>query len=439
MCNPSICLGIFEDSAGWYHWDTFDDHPCKQEGTVDKAALAYFKAIGEIQTGIANATTLEEALHLGLKVIVESCHAYTAIIWYMDYSGDGMLHPYYWIGENDITSIAYAPGDGIVGRVFETEKTERLLDLGQDAHQEVQADFENIEVTTMICVPFSNNYEKLGCIQLINRSDGGLFTDEDADVAEIMALMAALAIDDNDRVHEPWKPGKVLVSLRNVVKEFQNAGIVTRALKKVNLDIYEGEFLVLLGESGCGKTTLLNIIGGMDQVSDGTFTFCETDYSHATQSVLTEYRRSNIGFIFQSYNLMPNLNAYQNLQLIAELVDDPMDSMRALELVGLDGRERNYPSQLSGGQQQRVSIARALVKRPKIILADEPTAALDYTTSIEILAFLKTVITEGATLMMVTHNEEIARMANRVVRIRDGRVYEVTVNRHPAEASDLVW
>ena len=136
---------------------------------------------------------------------------------------------------------------------------------------------------------------------------------------------------------------------------------------------------------------------------------------------------------------MPNLNAIQNLDLIGELVEDPMDSSEALELVGLSERKTNYPSQLSGGQQQRVSIARALVKKPKLILADEPTAALDYATSIEVLTVMERIVESGATLVMVTHNEEISRMADRVVHMRNGRMYEVTVNRHRAHAQDLVW
>ena len=163
------------------------------------------------------------------------------------------------------------------------------------------------------------------------------------------------------------------------------------------------------------------------------------EFARADQGRLTEYRRDNIGFIFQSYNLMPNLNAKQNLELIASLVPDPMDADEALDIVNLGPRKYNYPSQMSGGQQQRVSIARALMKRPQIILADEPTAALDYTTSIEVLSVMERIIAEGTTMIMVTHNEEICRMADRVVRMRGGRVHEVTINRRKAHATDLVW
>ncbi len=401
--------------------------------------LQYFKTIGTVQTAIANATTLDEALRGGLKAIIDNAGAECAVIWYADKKGDGRLHPYFWIGPIDLTSCSHASGEGSVGRVYETQKAERLLDFEATSDIMTIADFEGMNITSMVCVPFSNNYEDLGVIQFVNKSDGELFTDEGADVMEIMAMMAAIAIDENEALAEPWQPGEIVMSLRNITRDFQNGDIVTKVLKGVNLDVYEGELLVLLGESGCGKSTLLNIIGGMDSATSGEFTYQGRDLSNATQQELTDFRRDNVGFIFQSYNLMPNLTALQNLKLIAELVDEPMDADEALDIVGLSDRKRNYPSQMSGGQQQRVSIARALVKNPKIILADEPTAALDYATSVEVLQVMEEIIKGGTTMVMVTHNEEITRMADRVVRMRGGRMYEVTVNRHPAHATDLVW
>ena len=406
---------------------------------MDKSLVKYFKAIGQIQTSIANATTLDEALRSGLKIIVESSGADIAVIWYLDKKGDQHLHPYYWIGGNDLTSKSHEPGKGVVGRVYADDESVRLLDYKASDEADAGKDFDNIDIESMICVPLANNYETLGCIQFVNRADHKLFTDEDADVCEIMAMMAAVAIDENEQIQDPWQPGKVIMSLRGITREFQNGSQITKVLKGVNLDVYEGEFLVLLGESGCGKSTLLNIVGGMDAPTSGSFTFLDQDYSQADQNALTEFRRNHIGFIFQSYNLMPNLNALKNLQLIAELVDDPMDPDEALDVVWLEDRKKSYPSQLSGGQQQRVSIARALVKNPKVILADEPTAALDYATSIEVLQVMEKVVEKGATLVMVTHNEEITRMADRVVRMRDGKMYEVSINRHPARATELVW
>lgn len=405
---------------------------------MDQSLLSYFKTIGEIQSCVSTAETLDEALQKSLHIIVSKLGADLGTIWYAD-SDKKTLHPYFWIGPVDLTSKEHASGDGSVGRVFESQTAERLFDFAASPDTETVQDYAGVDIESMICVPFSNSHENLGCIQFINERGGMPFTDETADICEIMASLAAIAIDENERIQEPWKPGRVILSARDVKREFQNGDTISQVLKGVNLDVYEGEFLVLLGESGCGKSTFLNIIAGMDQATSGTICYEGEDLSNATQAKLTEYRRDNIGFIFQSYNLMPNLNAIQNLNLIGELVENPVDANEALEVVGLAGKERSYPSQMSGGQQQRISIARALVKNPRIILADEPTAALDYATGIEVLQVLERVVATGTTLVMVTHNEEITRMADRVVRMRNGRMYEVTVNRHRAKATDLVW
>ena len=175
------------------------------------------------------------------------------------------------------------------------------------------------------------------------------------------------------------------------------------------------------------------------KADSGSIQFMGKELSNATQEELTTYRRENIGFIFQSYNLISTLTASQNIDLIGEMVQEHLSSDEVLGLVGLQDKKNNYPSQLSGGQQQRVSIARALVKKPKLILADEPTSALDYATSIEVLSVLENVVKSGTTMVMVTHNEEITRMAHRVVRMRNGRTYDVTINRHPVPATELVW
>ncbi len=406
---------------------------------MDNSAIAIYKAIGAIQNIISNATTLEEAIQGCLKTIVDNAGADSAVLWYADKAGDDTLHPYFWIGPVDLTRRSHVPGDGAVGRVYESQKAERLFDFNALQDVETAIDFRGMDVASMVCVPFSSNTSNIGTIQFVNTPESGPFTDEGADVMEIMAMMAAIALEESGQLAEPWEPGEVVMELRDITREFQNGDVVTKVLKGVNLDVYEGEFLVLLGESGCGKSTLLNIIGGMDSATSGTFHYLGRDLSNATQAELTEFRRDNIGFIFQSYNLMPNLTSLQNLKLIAELVDEPMDADEALDIVGLEERKKNYPSQMSGGQQQRVSIARALVKNPRVILADEPTAALDYATSIEVLQVMEEIIKKGTTMVMVTHNEEITRMADRVVRMRDGRMHEVTVNRQRARATDLVW
>ena len=398
-----------------------------------------FKTIGEIQSCIARANTLDQALQEGLSIIARECGVEAAVIWRSDGAEVPTLRPVFWVGPEDLTSRSHVLGEGAPGRVFATQKSERRLTFAAEPDAATQADFETLDIKTMACVPASGKNGQLGCLQVVNKTDGSFLSDEDVDVLEIMALSAAMALEDNEKLAEPWEPGHAIIEARDITREFKNGDTLTKVLKGVNLNVYDGELLVVLGESGCGKSTFLNIIGGMDRATSGSFTFEGKEMSQATQAELTEYRRDNIGFIFQSYNLMPNLTALQNLRLIAELVDDPMDCEEALRIVGLGDKLNSYPSQLSGGQQQRVSIARALVKKPKLIFADEPTAALDYATSIDVLSALEEVVRAGTTLVMVTHNEEITRMADRVVRLRNGYTYEVTINRHPAHATDLVW
>ena len=406
---------------------------------MDLNSFTTFKTLGEINTAISQAASLDAALKAGLKIIRDNLAAEMAVIWFYDKEGDKKLHPSYWVAPNDITDRVHAVGEGAVGRSYQDQKAVRSLWFETDPDVATQADFEGIEISSAICAPFSSPFEDYGVVQVVNKAGGGRFTEDDADVIEIMSMLVAQAISKNESRFETWEHGEAVIELRGITREFQNGDTISKILRGINLDVYEGEFLVLLGESGCGKSTLLNIIGGMDKATSGEFRCFGQDFSNADRDMLTEYRRHNIGFIFQSYNLMPNLNAYQNLALIAELVDDPLPIEDALESVGMAEKARSYPSRLSGGQQQRICIARALVKRPKLILADEPTAALDYTTSIEVLTALEKVVAGGTTMIMVTHNEEIARMANRVVRLRGGLLHEVTVNRHPAKAADLVW
>ena len=410
---------------------------------MDASIVSAYRALNESQAAISRAQSLDEALKESLRIILNNCNAEMGAIWYADAKAnvnDGhQLRPYFWIAPSDLTSCMHASGEGSVGRVYETQRAERYVTFTPADDPLAVADFPEVQITSMICVPFSTKQDNLGCVQVINKSDGTRFTDEEADVCEMVAMIAAMVLGETDFVEPEWKPGHTIMRVRGVTREFTNGDVVTKVLKGVNLDVYEGEFLVLLGESGCGKSTLLNIIGGMDHPTSGSFECFGKEFANADQKTLTDYRRDNIGFIFQSYNLMPNLNAAQNLELIASLVPNPMSADEALEIVNLGQRKYNYPSQMSGGQQQRVSIARALMKRPRIILADEPTAALDYTTSIEVLQVMEKIVAEGTTMIMVTHNEEICRMADRVVRMRNGRVYEVTVNRRKAHATDLVW
>ena len=273
----------------------------------------------------------------------------------------------------------------------------------------------------------------------LNDPAGG-FSEEDIKLAENCCSLIALDIEDKGLEFKPGKDRVPLVSLRGIIKEFQSGEEIRRILKGIDLDVYEGELLVVLGESGCGKSTMLNIIGGMDQATEGQLLIEGNDFSHPGEDELTRFRRDYIGFIFQSYNLMPNLSALENIEFIAEISEHPLESEDMLNMVGLSDKAENMPSSMSGGQQQRVCIARAIVKDPKIILADEPTAALDFHTGQEVLKLIESIVRDhGTTVIMVTHNIEIAKMADRVIRLKDGLISSIRVNLHPLHAEDLSW
>lgn len=400
----------------------------------------YTQVIWEITRQLQESESLEEALRVSLNLVVRAVGAEAGTIWFYNKDGDGRIHPSFWIGGADLTGLSLAEGEGIAGAVVETGRTTVVKDCQNDPHWAGRFDEKTGFVTkSMVCVPLLNKYETIGCIQIINKLDGSLYTDADVELCENLAMLTAIAVDGNGLNLGFSEEKPTLISLKNITKVFGEGEMRVQVLRGVNLDIREGEFLVILGESGCGKSTMLNIIGGMDQPTSGSMIYDGKDYANATEAELTDFRRNTVGFIFQAYNLMPTLTAEENLNFIGELAENAMPASEALASVGLLEKRKNYPGQMSGGQQQRVSIARALVKRPRLILADEPTAALDYETSIEVLSVLEDVIKSGTTLLMVTHNEEIAKMANRVIRMKGGVVSEVIFNHHPASAKELVW
>lgn len=230
------------------------------------------------------------------------------------------------------------------------------------------------------------------------------------------------------------------VEFRDVKKVYDMSPVRIEALSGVNFVIEKGEICVIVGASGAGKTTLLNILGGMDFLTSGSVTLDGKRISDYDKRSLTEYRRLDVGFVFQFYNLIPNLTALENVEIAARLCREPMDSRTVLQKVGLGDRCDNFPAQLSGGEQQRVAIARAIVKRPKLILCDEPTGALDYNTGKTVLQFLQdTAKREGMTAVIITHNSAITAMADRVISLRSGKVDRVTLNEKPARADELEW
>ena len=228
--------------------------------------------------------------------------------------------------------------------------------------------------------------------------------------------------------------------VHQVSKIYRMGEVEVHALRKVTLDLYQGEFTVLLGASGSGKSTLLNILGGLDRPSSGEVLYRDHDLTRADDAQLTLFRREHVGFVFQFYNLIPSLTAIENVALVTEIAEHPLDPGEALNLVGLGNRRDHFPSQLSGGEQQRVAIARAVAKRPDVLLCDEPTGALDYATGKLVLEVLQLVNRELGTLIaVITHNAAIAGVADRVIRISSGEIVEVRRNEVKLQPSEISW
>ena len=237
---------------------------------------------------------------------------------------------------------------------------------------------------------------------------------------------------------EPSK--KICFASQHLSKVYITGDIEVHALRDVSLEIYESECVVLLGPSGSGKSTLLNILGGIDRASSGSFSFRGSDMTARTESELTQFRRDNVGFVFQFYNLIPSLTARENVEIVTEISSNPMSAEEALHMVGLKERINHFPAQLSGGEQQRVAIARAIAKRPGVLLCDEPTGALDSKTGVVVLEAIAKIGEElGTTIAIITHNAAIADMADRVLYFADGKIINTKKNTVTAPPLELQW
>lgn len=230
------------------------------------------------------------------------------------------------------------------------------------------------------------------------------------------------------------------IEFKDVCKTYQMGEVEIKALDNINFTIDQGEFVVILGASGAGKTTILNLLGGMDTLSSGTIEVDGRDISRSNDKELTDYRRHDIGFVFQFYNLVQNLTALENVELARQICKNPLDGGEVLGLVGLDKRRNNFPSQLSGGEQQRVAIARAVAKNPKLLLCDEPTGALDYVTGKQVLKVLQDMsVQRKMTVVMITHNAALADMGQKIIRVRSGKIESVTINPNPKNVEDIEY
>jgi ABC-type lipoprotein export system ATPase subunit len=382
---------------------------------------------------------IQTALSDALEALMQAVSASSGALWLKNRQTQ---HIYSIIssGEANIAGFSIASDQGLIGQACSSQEPLDIKDTSSDSRFPAGKDeVTGVEMKNVFCMPMVLRRDVIGCVELVDRAVPE-FSEDDVWLIRSFAGIVAMFIDEKGYSYAPDEEKKVIMSLRGITKDYPSGMEVAHILKGIDLDIYENELLVILGESGCGKSTLLNIIGGMDSLTDGEITIDGKDFSHPSEKELIDFRRDMIGFIFQAYNLMPNLTAVENVRFIAEICKNPADPDKAIEMVGLSDRANNYPSMMSGGQQQRVSIARAIVKNPRIILADEPTAALDFTTGQEVLELIEGLIEKKiTTVVMVTHNVEIAKMANRVVRVRNGKIASIRVNAWPMKAADLMW
>ena len=405
---------------------------------MDKAR--YRQAIMAVTENLWDIEEFDNALSAAIEIVARAIDCEAGTIWFLN-EDTRRLHALFHYGTADLVGNTIAAAQGLAGAVAESGEDIIVADAPSDERFAEGIDEETgYKTKSVVCVPLKNEEHVFGCVELINRNDGQPFDENDKKLLKKVVTLSAMTIEERGFTPTFEEKKETIIRLENITKEYPVGDGVLKVLKGINLDIYENEFLVILGESGCGKSTMLNIIGGMDSLTDGTLTVEGKDYSRPSEAELTQYRRDYVGFIFQSYNLMPNLTAQENVEFIAEISKHPIPAAEAIEKVGLTSRADNYPSQMSGGQQQRVSIARAIVKNPKVILADEPTAALDFQTGQEILQVIEDIVKkQNTTVVMITHNVEIAKMANRVVKLRSGLVSSIKINMTPLAASEIEW
>lgn len=400
-------------------------------------SLIFVQTIWQVMEKLHDTTSPADALSDSLEILTRAIDGKDGILWILDKKNEKLVSIAS-TGEEDRTGLSIKKNEGILVEAISGRKTVVLNEIDGSSISIAGEDISYVDAESIICVPLTDSVHTFGCMTIAK--EHGKFSDDDKKLCENICAILALDIEDKGFVFKPFEDRKPILSLRGVVKDYVNGTEMSRVLKGIDIDVFEGELMVILGESGCGKSTMLNIIGGMDKMTEGQLLVDGKDMSAPSEPELTQYRREYIGFIFQSYNLMPNLSALENVEFISEISSNSMDSLEALDMVGLSEKADHFPSALSGGQMQRVSIARALVKNPKIILADEPTAALDYETSIKILELIEKIVKERkTTVIMVTHNPEIAKMANRVVRLRSGQISSIKINLYPKKASELVW
>ncbi len=402
--------------------------------------IPFLKDIWMMIGSLQESTDLLGLLENALKQTIELCNAEAGTFW-LFMKEDQQAFPLVAIGPNSqaLSGLRLNRGEGIAGWVIENSESIIVEDTQNDPKWSSRFDqHSGFKTKSLICYPVTSNDICIGCIQLINKKDNSYFNHDDLALCSNLGLVIGYALEKNGFLLNSIPAAQIVFSVKNILKSYSSGENKIIALNNISLDIFKGELLVILGASGSGKSTLLNILGGIDTPDNGEVWSGKTNLSKAGDKLLTKYRRHDVGFVFQSYNLIPDLTAYENVALAAELAKDPLPIKEALDAVELLHRANHFPNQLSGGEQQRVSIARALVKQPRILLCDEPTGALDHLTGKKVLGIIEKLSRElGHTVIIVTHNNAIGAVADRVVRMRSGNIIELSRNPKPVSAEGI--
>ncbi len=400
----------------------------------------YTQAVWQMTQALQSTKTIREALSAALRVCGRVIGAEEGSFWYHN-KRDNRIYPIATLGDGTtLAGMSLAYGEGIAGDVIKTGQPTFVRDCAHDPRFASRFDAESgFRTRSMLCMPLVSRSRVIGCMQLINKLDGSLFDGDDERLCEDLAYLAGIAMEGASLTLNVRPQTKSVITARDLRKEYGLGESRVRALRGVSLDVYERELLVIYGESGSGKSTLLHVLGGLEAPTAGQLTAFGRDLTGDDPRARELYRREDAGMVFQEDALVPSLTARENVQLTARLCKDPLDADAALLAAGLLDKQNAYPDEMTAAQRQRVAFARALVKQPKVLLLDDPTASLPYEQGRDVCMLLEKLLLAGQTMVMITGNPELAKMANRVLKLQRGTIADSAANGDPLPAEELEW
>ncbi len=376
-----------------------------------------------------DAASMEEALSGILEKTVRILNCEEAAVWLLNIK-DSRVYIAAHVGKEDVSGSSVDLDQNIIGKVLRFGIPELIPDCSQDLRFAAIKETGQLTTRNLLCVPLKSQYECIGCLNLLNKAEG--FTQDDVEDSLLLSSLIATGLNERGFSVVPAETKKTLVSLRNVTKG--------SLVKDISLNIYEKELLAITGEDGCGKETLMRLIGGLDVPDQGKIVSAGKEIAVLSEEELELYRRDFAGYILGESKLLDHLTVRDNIRFVSALSLDPINTDKAMNLVGLNGLGKKYPDQLTPGQRQLTAVARAFAKHPVLVIAEEPVGQLRAEEARPVLMAIRQAMeATGATVILVTHNLEIAKIADRIIKMRDGQIFSVRANHFPAAPEDLVW